>query len=393
MKQYLKVICLLFFLAPSIAFAQKKLAPTPPMGWMSWYTFIDHINEKQIMEVADALVSTGLKELGYNMLQLDDGWMAKNRDQNGRQYADTARFPHGIKYLADYLHQKGLKLGIYSSNGTLTCAGYPGSFNHEEIDAQTYAAWGIDYLKYDACGKKDGHSDQELNMRMINALQKTGRPIQYGVCVFSSNDTHLWASKVATLWRTGGDIVQEIHKNPVVTYHLWYNNLQQVVGKEAYAGPGHWNDPDNLIVGYVRNNQQTLAEQQAQFSFWSLIAAPLMLSADVRNLNPEIKKIITNKEVINVSQDKAGKQGKRIINATAYEIWVKELNDGAKAIILFNKTDVDSELTLNLNDLQLKGRFIVRDLWEHADKGIISTSYSTKVAPHGVKMLKIRLPK
>lgn len=389
-KQVKIYILLISFLGINASgMAQKTLVPTPPMGWMSWYTFIDHIDEKSIISIADAMVKTGLKDAGYTMVQLDDGWMAKNRDSQGRQYADPIKFPRGIKYLADYLHKKGLKLGIYSSNGSLTCAGYPGSYNHEEIDAQTYADWGVDYLKYDACGKKEGHSDQELNMRMISAIQKTGHPMLYEVCVFSRGDTHLWASKIATMWRTGGDIVQEIHLNPVVTYQLWYNNLQQVVGKEDYAGNGHWNDPDNLIVGYVRNNKQTLAEQKAQFSFWSLIAAPLMLSADVRNMTPAIKNILLNKEVIAINQDKAGKQGKRIINNDNYEIWMKELADGSKCIILFNKKETESELTVNLKDINLVGKYKLRDLWAHRNKATIQTDYTVKVDPHGVAMFKL----
>ena len=391
MNKYLKLLILLcgFSLQSKTLYAQfLASSPTPPMGWMSWYTFIDNIDEKQIMEVADAMVKTGLRDAGYTLLQLDDGWMAKERDKQGRQFADKIRFPHGIKYLADYLHQRGLKLGIYSSNGSLTCAGYPGSYNHEEIDAKTYAGWGVDYLKYDACGKKEGHSDQELNMRMINAIKKSGRPMLYEVCVFGSNDTHLWASKVATMWRTGGDIVQNIDKNPVVTYKLWYANLQQVVGKEAYAGKGHWNDPDNLIIGYPRKNEQTLEEQKAQFSFWSLIAAPLLLSVDVRTMDPEIKAIITNKEVIAVNQDRAGIQGSRLINEEDYELWVKKLSNGSKAVILFNKKDTEADLTLNLKDIDEGSIAMVKDLWTKKTTKILN-SISTTVAPHGVVMYKV----
>ena len=203
------IFCLISF---TMTAKSSELAATPPMGWMTWYTFIDNINEKLIIDVADSMISSGLRDAGYNLIQLDDGWMAKNRDQEGRQYADTDRFPNGIKYLADYLHARGFKLGIYSSNGTQTCAGYPGSYNHEEIDAKTYAEWGVDYLKYDACGEKEGHSDKELNEKMLRAIKQTGRPMLYEVCVFNSNETHLWAFKIANMWRTGGDIVKWIDK-------------------------------------------------------------------------------------------------------------------------------------------------------------------------------------
>lgn len=368
---------------------EQVLAPTPPMGWMSWYTFIDQIDEKLIMEVADSMVSSGLRDLGYDLLQLDDGWMANERDENGRQYANKARFPHGMKYLADYLHERGLKLGIYSSAGATTCAGYPGSYNFESIDAQTYAEWGIDYLKYDACGDTEGHTFKELNYKMTSALKATGRPILYEICIFSSEETHLWGGEIADMWRTGGDIVKHIENNPVVTYENWYENLHQVVGKEKYAGNGHWNDPDNLIVGYPRNNKQTFEEQKAQFSFWSLVAAPLMLSCDVRNMSPETKSIIFNKEVIAVSQDKAGIQGRRIESDQNHELWMKELSDGSKVVILFNKKDVHSELSFRLEKIGYEGKVFSRDLWKHINKEITSGSFSEIVAPHGVVMLKV----
>ncbi|RNI35797.1 glycoside hydrolase family 27 protein [Hanamia caeni] len=387
--QYL--LLLVFFLSPSSIKAQQNgLALTPPMGWSSWYPFVDTINEKKIMETADAMVSTGLRDLGYTILQLDDGWMAKTRDENGRQFADKKRFPHGLKFLADYLHARGLKLGIYSSAGATTCAGYPGSYGHEELDAKTYASWGIDYLKYDACGNKEGHSDKELFTRMGNALKATGRPVIFNLCIFYSDTTHLWGAALGNTWRTGGDIVKFIEKNPEVTYQNWYSTLEtQVLGKEKYAGPGHWNDPDNLIVGYARNNKQTLAEQQAQFSFWSLLAAPLFLGNDVRNMPPEIKKIITNKEVIAINQDKEGKQGTRIVSEKNYEIWVKPLSDEAKAVILFNKTNSSLKIQLKKNDLDMQGKLKMRDLWRHANQGLLKKSFTAKVAPHGVVMLKI----
>lgn len=366
-----------------------ELASTPPMGWMSWYPFIDQINEELIIEVADSLISTGLREVGYNIVQLDDGWMAKTRNKQGRQYADTIRFPHGIKYLADYMHAHGLKLGIYSSAGSKTCAGYPGSYGHEEIDANTYAEWGIDYLKYDACGDTGGQTVKELNYKMSKALKLTGRSILYEICIFKSGETHLWGGVIANMWRTGEDIVTYISKNPEVTYKNWYNNLNQVVGKETYAGKGHWNDPDNLIVGFARNNKQTFEEQKAQFSFWSLIAAPLILGNDVRNMTTEIKEILLNKEVIEINQDKAGIQGIRMISNDSYELWMKGLFDGSKAIVLFNKKESRSDITLNLNDIKLSGKFLVRDLWEHKDKGIITDSYIVKVEPHGIVMLKL----
>lgn len=366
------------------------LALTPPMGWSSWYPFVDTINEKKIMQTADAMVSSGLRDAGYTILQLDDGWMAKVRDAQARQYADTIRFPHGMKFLADYLHDRGLKLGIYSSAGATTCAGYPGSFNHEEIDAKTYAAWGIDYLKYDACGKKDNQSDKALFTRMSQALKNTGRPIIFNLCIFYNKDTHLWGGALGNTWRTGEDIVQFIERNPEVTYNNWYHTLQtQVLGKEEHAGPGHWNDPDNLIVGYARNNRQTLDEQRAQFSFWALLAAPLFLGNDVRAIPKGIKKIITNAEVIAVNKDKDGKQGTRVMNENNFEVWLKPLSNGSKAVVLFNKTTEPLTISIKWSDINQTGKFKVRDLWKHKNRGVHKQGFSAIVPPHGASMIKI----
>lgn len=368
----------------------NQLALTPPMGWSSWYPFVDTINEKKIMETADAMVSSGLRDAGYTILQLDDGWMAKKRDAKSRQFADTIRFPRGMKFLADYLHERGLKLGIYSSAGATTCAGYPGSYNHEETDANTYAEWGIDYLKYDACGNKDGHSDKELFTKMGQALKVTGRPILFNMCIFYSDTTHRWGRGLGHSWRTGGDIVKHIEKDPDVTYLNWYENLQtQVLGKEDFAAPGHWNDPDNLIIGYARNNKQTWEEQKAQFSFWALLSAPLFLGNDIRYMKDDIKTILMNKEVIAINQDKAGKQGTRIINTDTFEIWKKSLSSGQKVLVMFNKKNEEAIIRVDWAVAGEKGGFNVRDLWDHSDKGFFENSYSANVAPHGVSMIRL----
>ena len=369
---------------------KSSLALTPPMGWSSWYPFVDTINEQKIMETADAMVSSGLRDAGYTYLQLDDGWMAKTRDANNRQFADTTRFPRGMKFLADYLHARGLKLGIYSSAGATTCAGYPGSYDHEVTDAKTYDEWGIDYLKYDACGNKEGHSDKELFNRMGQALKATGRPILFNMCIFYSDTTHRWAQGLGHTWRTGGDIVKHIEKDPDVTYLNWYENLQtQVLGKEDFAGPGHWNDPDNLIIGYARNNKQTWEEQKAQFSFWALLSAPLFLGNDVRNMNDDIKNILMNKEVIAINQETAGKPGTRIINKETYEVWKNTLKNGHKVLLIFNKKNEDATIQVDWTAAGEKSGFNVRDLWDHSDKGFFENSYVANVSPHGVSMIRL----
>jgi alpha-galactosidase len=384
------VALVLVISASTITKAQDKpIAPTPPMGWMSWFPFIDKINEKVIMETADAMVKTGLRDAGYKLLQLDDGWMAAKRDKEGRQYADTSRFPHGMKYLADYLHARGLKIGIYSSNGKQTCAGYPGSYNNEELDAKTYAAWGIDYLKYDACGEKEGHADRELHTRMSKALKATGRPIMFEICIFSSGTTHLWGAEIADMWRTGGDIVKFIDKNPTVTYKNWYENLDQLLGKAASAGNGHWNDPDNLIVGYPRNNQQTYDEQKAQFSLWAVAAAPLILGNDVRNMPADIKNILLNKEIIAVNQDPKAKAGTRIQSDVQKDVWLRQLSDGSKAVVIFNKQTTAAQISINFSDIGTAKKANIRDLWSHTNKGTFTNAYTAQVAPHGVVMIKL----
>jgi len=389
-RKKLSVVALLFMSISLCSFLQlEPIAPTPPMGWMSWNPFIDKISEQVIMEVADSMVSTGLRDAGYTIIQLDDGWMARERDENGCQFADTIKFPHGMKYLADYLHSKGLKFGVYSSCGVNTCEGYPGSFGNEEVDAHNYASWGVDYLKYDACGEKKGLSDEFLQTKMSNALKATGKSILFNICIFYSETTHLWGVNIADVWRTGGDIVKNINQNPEVTYNNWYGNLNQVVGKESYAGKGHWNDPDNLIIGFPRNNKQTLEEQKAQFCFWSLIAAPLIIGADVRKLTAEEKSIYLNKEVIAINQDKNSKQGYRVVQTSAYEIWVKPMDDGSKTVILFNKENAEKQITLNFSDIGLIGSAKIRDVWNHANLGRFKKSFSANVPVHGVVMIRL----
>ncbi|MDE3248760.1 MAG: glycoside hydrolase family 27 protein, partial [Bacteroidota bacterium] len=270
----------------------------------------------------------------------------------------------------------------------------PGSYGHEEQDARNYAAWGIDYLKYDACGEKEKHSDKELFAKMSTALKATGRPILFNLCIFYSKDTHTWGAALGNAWRTGEDIVQFIEKNPKVSWQNWNKTLHtQVLGKEAYAGPGHWNDPDNLIVGYARNNEQSIEEQKAQFSFWALLAAPLFLGNDVRNMSPAIKTILSNKEVIAVNQDSLGKQGTRLKQEKDYELWAKELSGNAKAVVIFNTTDssITVPVTRALTGATAKDA-VVRDLWQHRRLKIGKKSMNVQLQPHAVVMYKVYVP-
>jgi alpha-galactosidase len=322
---------------------------------------------------------------------IDDCWQV-GRDENGFILADPKRFPSGIKALADYVHAKGLKFGLYSDAGAKTCAGRPGSQGHEYQDALQYARWGIDYLKYDWCstGKRNA---QEAYSTMSNALLATGRPIVFSMCEWGTADPWLWGSGIGNLWRTTGDISDHFSSNK-----KWPNGdccelgmleiLDKQVGLESFAGPGHWNDPDMLEVG---NGGMTIPEYRAHFSFWALLAAPLIAGNDVRSMATDIKEILTNSEVIAVNQDKLGREGHRVAKNGDLEVWSKALSDGSRAVILFNRGTAESEVSVNWVQIgypeHLSGK--VRDLWEHKDVGSFTGNYSSRVPSHSVVMVKI----
>ena len=289
------------------------LALTPPMGWNSWNTFRLNINEDLVKEVADVMVEKGFKDAGYEYVVIDDGWQIR-RDDEGNIIANPDKFPSGIKALADYVHSKGLKFGLYSDAGTLTCGGFPGSQGYEYQDARQYAAWGVDYLKYDWCNTGNQSAPDSYTL-MRNALLMADRPIVFSICEWGTTKPWLWARDVGHLWRTTFDIRpcwdcgQRAHSKGVLIENFigFTKILDQQVGLESYAGPGHWNDPDMLEVG---NGDLTYDENKAHFSLWCILAAPLMLGNDVRTLKPEIHEILTNKEVIAVNQDPLGRQGR-----------------------------------------------------------------------------------
>lgn len=276
------------------------LAPTPPMGWNSWNHFHRDINEQLIMEEADAMVASGMKEAGYEYINLDDCWMALQRDGDGNLQADPKRFPHGMKDLADYIHKKGLKIGLYSSAGTKTCAGWPASLDHEVADAKMFAKWGIDYLKYDNCNNQERPAIERYTA-MRKALNAAGHPIVFSICEWGGNDPWNWAPALGNLWRTTGDISD--------SWNSMVHILDQQVGLNTYAGKGHWNDPDMLEVG---NGGMTNTEYEAHFSLWCILAAPLIAGNDLRHMSDETLDIMTNKEVIAVDQDPAGKEGYKL---------------------------------------------------------------------------------
>ncbi|XP_022146795.1 alpha-galactosidase 3-like isoform X2 [Momordica charantia] len=348
--------------------------------WNSWNFFACEIDERLIKETADALISSGLAELGYVYVNIDDCWSARKRDSRGQLVPDPKSFPSGIKALADYVHSKGLKLGIYSDAGTYTCQVRPGSLYHEKDDAQLFASWGVDYLKYDNCFN-EGIKPIERYPPMRDALNETGRSIFYSLCEWGVDDPALWAGKVGNSWRTTDDIND-----------TWASmtTLADINDKwAAYAGPGGWNDPDMLEVG---NGGMTYQEYRAHFSIWALMKAPLLIGCDVRNMTEETLEILSNEEVIAVNQDPFGVQGRKVKvlgKDGCLEVWAGPLSGSRLAVVLWNRCSVASTITTDWNALGLKPdtSVSVRDLWQHKEvTGAAVASFGAKVDPHDCKM-------
>ena len=377
---------LVLLLTAPLAQAGDGLALTPPMGWNSWNKFACNVSEKLIRAAADALVATGMKDAGYQYVVIDDCWQVR-RDAAGKIVADPERFPSGIKALADAIHAKGLKFGIYSDAGSMTCAKRPGSKEHEAQDAKTYAEWGVDYLKYDWCNT-DGQDTHDAYAKMSQALRATGRPIVFSICEWGNSKPWTWAQGIGHLWRATGDIQDcwDCGKSwgGMGVVHI----IDLMADLYPYSGPGHWNDPDMLEVG---NRGLTLAENRAHFSFWALFAAPLMAGNDLQSMKPEIRDILLNREVIAVDQDLLGMQGRRVRDSGAHEVWVKPLADGSRAVILFNRGTEESLIVASWEEIGLfpGGKALVRDLWKKADLGAFTGRFQAKVEPHGVVMVKI----
>jgi alpha-galactosidase len=378
-------LLVLLLMAP-LAWAGDGLALTPPMGWNSWNKFACKVSEKLIRAAADALVSSGMKNAGYQYVVIDDCWQVK-RDAAGKIVADPERFPSGIKALADAIHAKGLKFGIYSDAGSMTCAKRPGGKDHEAQDAKTYAEWGVDYLKYDWCNT-DGQDTRDSYAKMSQALRASGRPIVFSICEWGNSKPWTWAQGIGHLWRATGDIQDcwDCGKSwgGMGVVHI----IDLMAELYPYSGPGHWNDPDMLEVG---NHGLTLAEDRAHFSFWALFAAPLMAGNDLAAMKPAIRDILTNHEVIAVDQDPLGIQGRKVHDSGAHEVWLKPLADGSRAVILFNRGTEESPIAATWEDVGLfpGGKALVRDLWKKADLGTFSDRFQAKVEPHGVVMVKI----
>ncbi len=362
------------------------LALTPPMGWNSWNKFACNVNEKVVRDAADAMVASGMRDAGYQYIVIDDCWQV-DRDSKGNIIVDGKTFPSGIKALADYVHAKGLKFGIYSDAGTKTCAGRPGSWGYEFQDARQYAEWGVDYLKYDWCNN-GGQNSAAAYSRMRDALAVCGRPIVFSICEWGSTKPWLWAKDIGNLWRTTGDIQDfwEGKKDWGGLGVVQIIDLQD--GLEAYSGPGHWNDPDMLEVG---NGGMTDSEYRSHFSFWCLLAAPLMAGNDLRTMKPATRDILTNKEVIAIDQDPLGKQGSKVRDDGDLEVWARPLADGGRAVILFNRGTKAAQITVNWPEIGYTKDVPaqVRDLWQHKDLGAFKGGFGAAVPGHGVVMVRI----
>ena len=385
LKYLLIPACFLFLLIVSASASDNGLARTPPMGWNSWNKFHYDINETIIKKVADSFISKGLKDAGYTYIVIDDAWQA-GRDKNGKVLADKVKFPSGIKALADYIHSKGLKFGIYTDCGDKTCGGYEGSLNHEESDAKTYAEWGVDYLKEDWCNTS-GLDAQMQYKKMSAALSASGRPILFSLCEWGLSSPWLWASNVGNMWRATADIA-DCWDCTAGNLLGWTVILEQSVNLAPFAGPGHWNDPDMLEVG---NSGLTLTESRSHFSMWCMLAAPLIAGNDISNMNDSIKNILTAPELIAIDQDSLGLQATRIRNASGLQVWQKPLNDGSIAVALLNLSAANNSMLVTWKDLGLEaGNATVRDLWRRTDLGVFKDTFKITVPTHGIVVVKIK---
>ncbi|MBI5527250.1 MAG: NPCBM/NEW2 domain-containing protein [Deltaproteobacteria bacterium] len=357
----------------------EMLAATPPMGWNSWNRFHCDIDENLVRETADAMVSSGMKAAGYTYLNLDDCWQA-SRDENGTIVADAARFPSGIHVLADYVHSKGLRFGLYTCAGTLTCQEKPGSYLYEAQDAATYAAWGVDYVKVDWCFT-DGMVPRERYAAMRDGIAASGRTIVLSICNWGVDDPWVWGPGTGDLWRTTGDIWDD--------FYSMLGNFDTTSGLAAFSGPGHWNDPDMLEVG---NGLMTRDEYAAHMSLWAIIAAPLIAGNDLRTMDDETREMLTNPEVIAVNQDPAGVQGVKVADdGGGGEVWARPLSRrGLRAVVLFNRGEGTREIGFSWTDIGIAaGESSVRDIWRRVGIGSFADGFLLRVRPHGAAMLTV----
>ena len=393
-KSFVLIFALLLFSFLITGEHFEDLARTPPMGWNSWNRFGCDVSEKLIMEMAEAMVASGMKAAGYRYIVIDDCWQV-GRDEQGNIIPDPERFPSGMKALGDFIHNLGLKFGIYSCAGSKTCQGRPGSRGYQFQDARQYARWGVDYLKYDWCSN-EGQDARAAYQTMSDALKACGRQIVFSICEWGRNKPWEWGKGIGHLWRTTPDI-RNIFQGEVNWGGLGIVNiLDRQADLWKYAGPGHWNDPDMLEVG---NPGLSRDENISHFSLWAMLAAPLMAGNDLRTMSGEVRAILTNREVIAVNQDPLGHQAIRFLDLGDQEIWVKFLKDNELAICFLNRSDfawkgVYDWQRLNIYHLGKAIRFRekeyrIRDLWTHRDRGATRSPLKLNIPSHGVLMVRL----
>jgi alpha-galactosidase len=392
------IIAILFYTCAINAQKFENMAPTPPMGWNSWNYFSCDVSEILIREAADAMVSSGMKDAGYIYVNIDDCWHGQ-RDSLGFIHPDPQRFPSGMKALADYIHSKGLKLGVYSDAGWKTCGGHPGSRGREFQDAMIYASWEIDYLKYDWCNT-EGLKAEGAYLTMRDALYEAGRPVVFSLCEWGNDKPWEWGPKMGHLWRTTGDIYHCF--DCVVDHGTWKQwGVEQILdmqdGLRKYAGPDHWNDPDMMEIG----NGMSINEDRAHFSMWCMLAAPLLAGNDIRKMSKETLEILTNKEAISIDQDVLGIQGFKFASSDSVETWFKPLKDGEWALCFLNRThdikkvefDFAAQQVMddinNLNADFANKEYKIRNVWTHQDAGTTIKILKTDLPGHDVLMLRL----
>ena len=390
------------------AFAQQstattergKLAPTPPMGWMTWNMFKGDISEQLIKETADAMVESGLRDAGYKYVFIDDLWQG-GRDNRNNIIPDPKKFPNGIKALADYVHSKGLKLGIYSDAAQLTCGGCTASYGFEEQDARTFASWGVDYLKYDYCNAPEDSATARLRYKtMADALSKSGRDIVLGICEWGQRNGEEWCEHVGgQLWRTSSD-VRDMWKDIVNQGGVGILDIINVTAPlSKQVRHGQWPDMDMLVVGLNGKGGPssdlggvgcTYTEYQTQMSMWCMMSSVLALSNDLRHLTPEDKRILLNKEIIAIDQDPLGKAAERVVNEAGHQVFVRPLANGSHAVAILNSGDKAQRLSVSFKQLGLTGKYTVRDVWQHRDIARGVTKWGGKVQAHETKVFVLR---
>lgn len=404
----LAILSLVFATASSASQPAPRsngLAQTPPVGWSSWNNFGDDINEQIVIETIDAMIANGMRDAGYVFVNLDDGWQRYKGERRDHPLEfDPEKFPRGVSYLADYAHQRGMKLGIYSGPGQTTCAGYTGSEGHEAEDARMFASWGVDHLKYDSCcSHRDAPKDelQKIFRTMSNALMAQQRGIVLHACHCGWGDIWEWAAALGiNHWRIGQDISDDFNYpgNREQYYFDVLDQLDRGVGLEKYAGPGHWNDYDMLIVGLNGKSKQLVGtgasniEYRTHFSLWAMVSSPMLVGADVRKLDPYSLETLTNKEIIALNQDPAGNVAHKVRDDGDLEVFAKELADGSHAVLLLNRGAATATMTFSPRaDLQAPmDRYSIRDLWSHRDLGTYDIPFTTEVQSHEARVFRIR---